>query len=693
MMLAPEARGVPGTPEARGIPGTPEARGIPGTPEARGIPGAPEARGIPGTPEARGIPGAPDPRHLPGEAEPPHLPYAPEPPRAARHAQLPDGAAPPHPAAAALPWLLAALVAALAMGINAVASDRLLRADAERRAEALAAELSLRLAGAEAEIPIGAAAPGLLGWRVLDATGQEMLAASAGATAAPFGATAGIPGPAGAVRVPMPGGAVLEAAFDQSAAREMYHGSLLAAELMMAGLGGAATLGLLALGRRRRRLREAEARMLARHDPMTGLANDAGCRERLEEALALARRHGWHVGLIVLDLRHFRELNEAHGRAAGDALLREVALRLRQAVRREDAVARLAADRFAVLQTGLRDPSGAARLAERLAAAIAQPVRAAGKRICCAADVGIAIAPADGDEPGLLLARAEEALAAARASTEPAIRCFAPGQDAALARRRRLLHDLREAVAEGQFSLHWQPQRRLCDRRLIGFEALLRWHHPSLGMVPPDEFIPLAESSGLIVPLGAWVIRAATAEAARWPGGFKAAVNLSAAQVRAGGLIETVTAALAESGLPPAHLELEVTESLLLREVEAAAMLLTELRGLGVGVAMDDFGTGWSSLANLWRFPFTRLKVDRAFIRPLPGDARAGALVSAILAMGRSLDVEVVAEGVETEEQAAMLAAAGCVAAQGWLLGRPAPAEVARALIAEEMRAREAEAA
>jgi diguanylate cyclase (GGDEF)-like protein len=422
-------------------------------------------------------------------------------------------------------------------------------------------------------------------------------------------------------------------------------------------------------------------------DPRTGLSNEAECRDRLEEAIALAKRQSWNVGVLVLDLRQFRAVNETLGRSGGDALLELIGARLRQTVRREDTVARLAADRFAVIQTALPQPEGATRLASRLLSALSRPFTLAGKRVDCSVDIGVAIAPADGGEASLLLARAEQALSVARSLPEPSISCFEPAMDAAQQRRRALELDLREAIAEGQFLLHYQPQRRLSDGKLIGFEALLRWPHRERGMVPPDEFIPIAESSGLIVPLGAWVMRAACAEAARWPAGIGVAVNLSPAQFRHGGLVTTVTEALAQSGLPPSRLELEVTESLLQRDLDSTEKLLHSLRGLGVGIAMDDFGTGWSSLAHLWRFPFTKLKVDRAFLRDLPGDRRVQAIVGTILGLGRTLEMTVVAEGIETQDQADWLMAQGCAQGQGWLLGRPMPAEQARALIAEEMPA------
>ncbi|WP_137178106.1 bifunctional diguanylate cyclase/phosphodiesterase [Roseomonas sp. AR75] len=451
-----------------------------------------------------------------------------------------------------------------------------------------------------------------------------------------------------------------------------------AGPLLLLGLAALPALLLL------RRMRAAGAGATVRQDPLTGLLSHAGLRARLEETLALSRRRGCKLGMLVLNLRQFRDVNAARGRASGDAVLCVLAGRLQSAVRQEDAVARLSGDRFAVVQSGLQDPADAPRLAERLAALIAEPVPMEGALLRIAADIGIAIGPDDADDACMLLTRAEDALAAARAEPAPAISCFAPERDAALRQAREMERELGEAIAAGQFQLHWQPQRRLTDGHLIGFEALLRWNHPTRGMVPPDAFIPLAESSGLIVPLGAWVIRTATMEAAAWPGGLKAAVNLSAVQVRAEGLLEMVAEALEASGLPAHRLELEVTESVLMQDGPQAAKVITGLQALGVSVALDDFGTGWSSLAYLRRFAFDELKIDRQFLRDLEADPRVEAVVTAILGMGRGLGMRVVAEGVETREQADRLLALGCERGQGWLLGRPMPVDQARALISAE---------
>ncbi len=417
-------------------------------------------------------------------------------------------------------------------------------------------------------------------------------------------------------------------------------------------------------------------------DELTGLPTHLGLRERLQAALGLSCRQGAHTGVLVLDIRYFREVNERLGRAGGDQVLRMVAQRLRLAVRREDLVARLGSNRFLVVQTDLLDPAHAVGLAERLATAMKEPLVLNGQAVQLEPDIGVAIGPEDGCEAEQLLAHAEDALATARSAPCPTIQCFAPEQDSALRHRRQTERELREAIAEGSFVLHWQPQRRLTDRRLIGFEALLRWRHPTRGLLPPAAFIPLAEESRLIEPLGNWVIRTATAEAASWPEELKIAVNLSAAQLRSEALVPVVREALASSGLAPQRLQFEVTESLLVRDAQQAVRAMEALRALGCTIALDDFGTGWSSLAYLRRLPFDEIKMDRAFLRDLDTDPRVGAIVDAILRLGHSLGLPVMAEGIETEDQARRLLALGCDRGQGWLLGSPVPPEEARALIA-----------
>jgi predicted signal transduction protein with EAL and GGDEF domain len=324
---------------------------------------------------------------------------------------------------------------------------------------------------------------------------------------------------------------------------------------------------------------------------------------------------------------------------------------------------------------------------------LSEPCEIEGHRIAIGTCIGITRVPADGGSADELLKNADLALYRAKAEGRGTWRCFEPEMDARMQERRRLEMDLRAALEAEEFQLLYQPLVDTARMSLNGFEALLRWHSPSRGTVSPTEFIPLAEETGLIVPLGAWVLRTAAMEAAGWPGGLKVAVNLSAAQVKAGGLVRTVAEALHVSGLPPHRLELEITESLLLQDSAEAARVMAGLQALGVTISLDDFGTGWSSLAYLRRFPFDELKIDRLFLRDLDADPRVEAVVTAILGLGRGLGIRVVAEGVETQQQAERLLALGCERGQGWLLGRPMPAEQARALIAGEIADRTPSAA
>ncbi|MBX9593705.1 MAG: bifunctional diguanylate cyclase/phosphodiesterase [Roseomonas sp.] len=600
----------------------------------------------------------------------------------------------PTPPLAALLALLALLVTALALLASTAMTERLLRADAQARVAGLGAELLRRSPELAALLRTGGAPePGLMMPEGIRAGGDvlqlRLLAANGRVLAID-----GVPDPAATTvtaRVPLrdaagPAG-MLEAVLDQAPRRALFRDAVRLAEGSIAMFGGAAFALLVWLTLRRQRVTsaEAQARFLRRHDATTGLATHAEFRERLDDALAMAREQGWQVGVQVIDLRRFREVNETHGHATGDIVLSLIAARLRGAVRREDTVARLAGDRFAIVQSVLHEAAAAARLADRLADVIATPFILPGDlSITIAADIGLVIAPHDGEDAQTLLDRAEKALGIARAEPAAAIRGFEPALDAEARRQREIERDLRAAIADGALTLHYQPQYRLRDRALVGFEALLRWHHPERGMIPPSDFIPLAERSGLIVPLGAWVLRAACAEAARWPAPVCVAVNLSPAQFRHGGLVGTIADALATTSLPGHLLELEVTESLLQRDGEETERLLRAIRGLGVSIAMDDFGTGWSSLAHLWRFPFSKLKIDRAFIRDLGHDPRLSAIVATIVGLGRILGMTVVAEGVETEEQARLLSQEGCDQVQGWLYGRAMPAEEARALIAAQ---------
>ncbi|MFT8246971.1 putative bifunctional diguanylate cyclase/phosphodiesterase [Roseomonas sp. BN140053] len=452
--------------------------------------------------------------------------------------------------------------------------------------------------------------------------------------------------------------------------------------------------GLLAYGYRRlqelqrettrREAAERDARHQALHDPLTGLPNRFLLAQHLDQALANARRNGESVAVMRLDLDRFKEVNDSLGHAAGDALLRILAERLRGALREEDTIARVGGDEFVVLQRGLQQPSGAAGLASRLIAAVSEPYDLPhGARAACGVSIGVAVSPADGDQPDILLQAADSALYLAKSEGRGAARFFEKGMDAALRERQELSAALRIATASGDFLVHYQPLCALPEKRLVGFEALVRWQHPSRGMVPPAEFIPIAEETGLIIGIGEWVLRTACIEAASWPGEIGVAVNLSPIQFRRGDLLATVQAALSESGLDPRRLELEVTEGLLLQNSAATLTVLGQLRAMGVRIAMDDFGTGYSSLNTLWRFPFDKVKIDASFVRGMMQDEKAAAIVETVLGLGRTLGLAVTAEGVETAAQAEALGRAGCDQGQGFLLGRAMPAVEARHLIGQ----------
>jgi diguanylate cyclase (GGDEF)-like protein len=429
-----------------------------------------------------------------------------------------------------------------------------------------------------------------------------------------------------------------------------------------------------------RRRAEAKIAHLARHDLLTNLPNRVFFREQLE--LAFARSHrGENFAVLCLDLDHFKDVNDTLGHPIGDELLKTIAARLLKCVRDTDFVARLGGDEFAIVQTALTRPEDCSNLAVRLAQAVSEPYNIDGKNVIIATSVGIALAPGDGGDPDQLLKNADLALYRAKGDGRGTHRFFEPEMDARLQARRALESDLRIAVEQGEFELHYQPVVRLADNKPIGMEALIRWNHHSRGQIPPLQFIPLAEETGLIVPLGEWVIRTACAQAAKWPSSLNVAVNLSPTQFRSRNLVQVVVSALAMSGLPPQRLEFEITETALLQNDTATISVLHQLRALGVKILMDDFGTGYSSLAYLRSFPFDKIKIDRSFVRDMPHREDCRAIVRAVAGLAESLNILTVAEGVETAEQLEMVRAEGCHACQGFLFGKPMPeAEVSRFL-------------
>ena len=429
-----------------------------------------------------------------------------------------------------------------------------------------------------------------------------------------------------------------------------------------------------------RRSFEARIAHMAHHDALTDLPNRALFNERLEQATERVKR-GDAVAVHLLDLDLFKNVNDTLGHAAGDKLLVAVANRLRGIVRGTDTVARMGGDEFAVVQAGIKQPSEAAWLAERVVTTLSEPYDIDGHQVIIGASVGIAIGPTDGIDPGQLIRNADLALYRAKSAGRGAFHFFEAGMDVQMQVRCELENDMRNALSAGQFELHYQPVLNLESDDIVGVEALIRWHHPKRGMISPGEFIPLAEETGFIVPLGEWVIRQACATAAAWPGKVKIAVNLSPAQFKSQGLVQTVLSALASSGLAANRLELEITENVLLQDTTATLATLHRLRELGVHIAMDDFGTGYSSLRYLQSFPFDKIKIDRSFVRDITVSTGSLNIVRAVAAMAKGLGMRTTAEGVETQEQLDTIRSEGCTEMQGFLFSRPQPAhEIERLL-------------
>jgi diguanylate cyclase (GGDEF)-like protein/PAS domain S-box-containing protein len=432
---------------------------------------------------------------------------------------------------------------------------------------------------------------------------------------------------------------------------------------------------VLALRDLRERQRADEAmRFLAHHDSLTGLANRAAFTARLSRHLADEARTPLSFAIFAIDIDRFKEVIDALGHDTGDLLLSRVAGRLRATVRDTDCVARLGGDEFAVLAPNPLSEDTAMALAERMVDVLGRPFILDGKIVNSSASVGIAFAPADGADSVTLLKNADLALHRAKAGGRNRARRFEPGMDLDLQRRRALELDLRRALVHEQLEMHYQPLFDLRTQQVCGFEALARWRHPQRGPISPAEFIPVAEETGLIVPLGEFVLHASTAEAAKWDGDMSVAINLSAAQFAGGRLVETVRSALKRSGIKPSRLELEITESVLLRDSDETLRVLHQLRDLGVRIAMDDFGTGYSSLRYLRSFPFDRIKIDRSFVQEMLDNDESAAIISAVVALSQKLGILTTAEGVETEAQMVRVREEGCDTAQGYLIGRPSPA-------------------
>jgi diguanylate cyclase (GGDEF)-like protein/PAS domain S-box-containing protein len=420
-----------------------------------------------------------------------------------------------------------------------------------------------------------------------------------------------------------------------------------------------------------RKRAEAHIARLAHYDSLTDLPNRVAFNQCFASVLDRAAKSDESFAVLVMDLDRFKEVNDVFGHSTGDRLLRAIAQRL-SAMLEGAFLARLGGDEFAIIVTESPAPTHAARLAERLLAAVGDDFEIEGHRLRVGLSVGIALYPIDGADGSALLANADAALYRAKAEGRGSIRFFEADMDQRLRERRALLHDLRSAIEQGQFVANYQPQARI-DGEIIGFEALARWQHPTRGQVSPDTFIPIAEESGLIHPIGEWMLREACREAASWPKPLHLAVNLSPVQFRQGDLASLVHQVLIDTALAPGRLELEITESVLVDDLPRALSTLRRLKALGVRIAMDDFGTGYSSLSNLQAFPFDKIKIDRSFISNLERNAQAATIVRAVIALGRGLGLPVLAEGVETKGQLEFLAREACSEVQGFLIGRPLP--------------------
>jgi diguanylate cyclase (GGDEF)-like protein/PAS domain S-box-containing protein len=422
-----------------------------------------------------------------------------------------------------------------------------------------------------------------------------------------------------------------------------------------------------------RRQAEARIRFMAHHDALTGLPNRLLFRERMEAALERIRRPSDAVAVLCLDLDYFKDVNDTLGHPAGDALLEAVAGRLRNRIRTGDLVARLGGDEFAILQFSEDQPADAQSLAQRILEALRQPYDIEGQPAIVSVSIGIAIASESGVSADMLLKCADLALYRAKADGRGTYRFFEARMDAEIQARRAIELDLREALERSELEVFYQPLFELRRQKVSGFEALLRWRHPERGMVPPTQFIPIAEDLRLINPIGEWVLRRACDDAASWPDHVKVAVNLSPMQFRTEDLVPAVERALARSGLPAHRLEVEITESALLQNNEKVLSTLHQLRAIGVQIALDDFGTGYSSLSYLRSFPFDKIKIDQSFVREIGSRPDCLAIVTSIASLARQLGMSTIAEGVETAEQLAEIQAAGCDEVQGYYFDRPKP--------------------
>jgi diguanylate cyclase (GGDEF)-like protein/PAS domain S-box-containing protein len=424
-----------------------------------------------------------------------------------------------------------------------------------------------------------------------------------------------------------------------------------------------------------RKRSEQRIAFMAHHDALTGLANRAAVTQRIEEAAARQRRRGDSFTVLLLDLDRFKHVNDTLGHSAGDTLLREAAARLKALLRETDVLARLGGDEFAIIQSGEPDQREAAgALADRIIELFAAPFDIDGNEVNIGTSIGIALAPEHGTNPDSLLKMADMALYGAKSAGRNGYRFFDPDMGAAADARLALENELRRAIAQNELELHYQPIIDTKTRRICSAEALIRWRHPTKGLITPDHFIPLAEDTGMIAQIGMWVLRTACSDAAKWPANVKVAVNLSPVQFRKTNLADAVMTALGEAGLPPERLEVEITETALIESAAECLPALHRFKNAGIAIALDDFGTGYSSLSQLTMFPFDKIKIDKSFTQNLTKRAECAAIISAALTLAQSLDIATTAEGVETNDQYKLLRLAGVTSLQGYLFQRPCPA-------------------
>jgi len=425
----------------------------------------------------------------------------------------------------------------------------------------------------------------------------------------------------------------------------------------------------------------AKYRHMALHDPLTGLPNRSHLAKRLADLLAHNRDDTARIALLAIDLDRFKDVNDAHGHMAGDAVLQALAERLGGIVQSGEFLARVGGDEFVAIKHDIFTRNEAVRFAERLRRSIVEPTHWEGRTLTVGCSIGIATFPDDGAVPELLMTRADLALYRAKSMGRNKVCVYDQTMDESGRSRAALAMDMRRAIACGEFELYYQPQNDTVSRDVIGFEALLRWNHPERGTVSPAEFIPIAEETGLILELGDWVLRTACATAARWSKPYRVAVNLAPMQLGQPGLAKRVAEILKESGLAASRLEVELTESGIIADQQHALDVIRALKAQGVLVAMDDFGSGYSSLSTLKNFPFDKIKIDREFMAGLADNVHAAAIVKATILLGTSLRIPVLAEGVETEQHLSFLREQGCAAVQGYLFGKPMPERDIRRLI------------